>query len=389
MEPRWRGLGRLVGRAARLGAVAAVAGAVGYWGWFAPVAVSEHRLRREPIVADVLGTGVLEARVRTTISPKITGRIAAILADQGDRVEAAAALVRLDDEELRQQVAIAQANEEAARAKIDRLKAEKARAVGVLAQAKTSFERVRTLTARNVSSQEELDRATEALRVAEAGLSGAEAGISEGEKELIAASETLKYQRARLADATVTAPFAGLITRRQREPGDVVPAGGPILSLVATEELWISAWVDETEMARLRPEQPARVVFRSEPDRSFSGRVVRLGREADRETREFVVDVRVLELPTNWAVGQRAEVYIETGRKDSVPRLPARFLAWRDDAPGVFVAEGGRAVWRPIRIGLRNAEFVEAAEGLQEGETVVTARKPGTALADGWRIWTP
>jgi len=379
----------LVGRTVRVAAVAAVVAAVGYWGWFAPVAVSAHRLQREPIVADVLGTGVLEARVRTTISPKITGRIAAILADQGDRVEAAAALVRLDDEELRQQVAIAQADEEAARAKIDRLKAEKSRAVGVLAQAKTSFERVRALTARNVSSQEELDRATEALRVAEAGLSGAEAGISEGEKELIAASETLKYQRARLADATVTAPFDGLIVRRQREPGDVVPAGGPILSLVATEELWISAWVDETEMARLKPEQPARVVFRSEPDRTFPGRVARLGREVDRETREFVVDVRVLELPTNWAVGQRAEVYIETDRKDSVLRLPARFLAWRDDAPGVFVGEGGRAVWRPIRLGLRSAEFVESVEGLQDGETVVTARKPGTALADGWRIRTP
>lgn len=389
MESRRRGLGRWVGRLVRFAALLAVAALVVYWGWFAPVAVIAHRLEREPIVADVLGAGVLEARVRATISPKITGRIAAILADQGDRVEVGAALVRLDDEELRQQVAIAQANEEAAKAKVDRLKAEKARAIGVLAQAKSSFERVRALTARNVSSQEELDRATEALRVAEAGLSGAEAGISEGEKELIAATETLRYQRARLADATVSAPFAGLITRRHREPGDVVPAGGAILALVATEELWVSAWVDETEMARLKPEQPARVVFRSEPDRSFPGRVARLGREADRETREFVVDVRVLELPTNWAVGQRAEVYIETDRKDAAARLPARFLAWRDDAPGVFVNENGRAVWKPIQIGLRSAEFVEAAEGLHEGETVVMAQKPGTTLVEGRRIQAP
>lgn len=389
MESRRRGFGRLVGRAVRIALIGAVAAVVAYLGWFAPVAVSAHRLERAPIVADVLGAGVLEARVRTTISPKITGRIATILADQGDQVEAAAPLVRLDDEELRQQVAIAQANEDAAKAKIDRLRAEKSRAEGVLAQAKTSFDRVRALSARNVSSQEELDRATEAFRVAEAGLSGAEAGISEGEKELIAATETLQYQRARLADATVSAPFAGLITRRHREPGDVVPAGGPILSLVATEELWISAWVDETEMARLKPEQPARVVFRSEPDRSFPGRVARLGREADRETREFIVDVRVLELPANWAVGQRAEVYIETDRKDDALRLPARFLSWRDDGPGVFVDEAGRAVWRPIQTGLRSAEHVEAAEGLHGGETIIMAQKPGATLVEGRRIKTP
>lgn len=389
MEPRRRGLGRLAGQAARVAAAGAVAAVVGYWAWFAPVTVDAHRLERGPIVADVLGTGVLEARVRTTISPKITGRIAAIEADQGDRVEAGAALVRLDDEELRQQVAIAQANQEVVIARIDRLEAEKARAASVLAQAKASFERVRSLMARKVSSQEELDRATEALQVAEAGLSGAEAGVNEGQKERLSALETLKYQQARLADATVSAPFAGLVTRRHREPGDVAPAGGPVLSLVATEELWISAWVDETEMGRLKPEQPARVVFRSEPDRSFPGRVARLGREADRETREFTVDVRVLELPTNWAVGQRAEVYIETDRDDSALRLPARFLAWRGDAPGVFVVQAGRAVWRPIRIGLRGAEFVGAVEGLREGETVAIARKTGAALVDGGRVRTP
>ena len=57
--------------------------------------------------------------------------------------------------------------------------------------------------------------------------------------------------------------------------------------------LWISAWVDETELARIDEGQPARVVFRAEPDHSYEGRVTRLGRETDRETRECTVDVRV------------------------------------------------------------------------------------------------
>ncbi len=187
----------------------------------------------------------------------------------------------------------------------------------------------------------------------------------------------------------MTAPFDGLVVRRQRDPGDVVVPGSPVLSLIDTRELWISAWVDETEMARLRPEQPARVVFRSEPDRPYPGRVARLGREADRETREFVVDVHVLELPTNWAVGQRAEVYIETDRKGSALLVPARFVVWRAETPGVFVEDDGRATWRPIRTGLRDAELVEVVEGLKEGEAVLSPAAPKELLEDGRRIKTP
>jgi len=77
-------------------------------------------------------------------------------------------------------------------------------------------------------------------------------------------------------------------------------------------------------------------VFRSEPDKSYAGEVARLGRESDRETREFLVDVRVRELRQNWAVGQRAEVYIETGRQADVVLLPARLVVWRDGTAGVY-----------------------------------------------------
>jgi HlyD family secretion protein len=159
--------------------------------------------------------------------------------------------------------------------------------------------------------------------------------------------------------------------------------------LVALEQLWISAWIDETEMARVAVGQPARVAFRSEPERSYPGSVTRLGREADRETREFVVDVQVLELPTNWAVGQRAEVYIETARKQGVPLLPANYVCWQDARAGVFVDRGQRAVWAPIKLGLRSASWVEIVEGPNVDDRVVMPRDPKVRLADGKRIALP
>ena len=254
------------------------------WFRYAPVTVIEHQISQGPMISEVLGTGTLEARVSTRISPKISGRIKDILVDQRDRVLKGELLVRLDDEELKQQVAIAQAQFEASAAAIDRLETDRERATAA-----------------------EVDQSTEALAIAVSGVSQSEAAIIEGKKELITAEKTLAYQRARLQDAEITAPFGGIVVKRIREPGDVVVPGSTILNIIATDELWISAWVDETEIAHLESEQSARVLFRSEPHHTYLGRVTRLGLEADRETREFIVDVGVLELPRNWAVGQRAE----------------------------------------------------------------------------------
>ena len=360
-----------------------------YWFKFSPIDIVEHKVVSGPILSEVMGTGTLEARISATISPKISGRIEEVLFDQGDKVQAGDLLVRLDDAELMQQVAIAQANLDASDAAITRLETDKSRANAVVIQARKLNQRRQELVATRAVSQEEVDAAVESLGVAEAGLSRAEAAIAEGQKELVAAEKTLEYHRARLADTRITAPFDGLIVRRYRESGDVVVPGSAILSLISTNELWISAWVDETEMEKVKSDQPARVVFRSDPNRSYAGSVARLGREADRETREFIVDVRVLELPSNWAVGQRAEVFIESASKESATLLPARFIELRDMQPGVFLNDNGYARWQAVEIGLRSPTHLEIAKGLQVGQTVVTPQDESLQLRDGRRITHP
>lgn len=356
---------------------------------FAPVPVNTHKVERGLIIAEVMGTGTLEARVEATISPKISGRIVKVLVDQGSRVSPGDLLIRLDDEELQQQVAIADANVNAAEAAITRLETDKTRAAAVYAQAKQSHDRTQSLSAQNAASREDLDKAIESLLVAEAGISRAEAAIMEGRKELVAAEKTLEYHRARLNDTKIHAPFDGLVVKRSREPGDVVVPGSSVLTLISTDELWIRAWVDETEMARLKSDEPARVVFRSEPTRSYPGTVARLGREADRETREFVVDVRVLELPTNWAVGQRAEAFIETERRESVVVLPAQLVVTREGSQGVFINHDDEAAWRDVSLGLRSRDTVEVLDGLTPEDVVVTPTNSTTVLTDGRGIVLP
>ena len=369
--------------------LAGVIGTIVYLIWFSPLSVTAHTAQKGLLIAEVMGTGTLEARVETTISPKISGRIVEVMADQGIRVTEGDLLVRLDDAELKQQVEIAQANLDATSAAIVRLTTDKDRAAAVYNQAKKSNERILVLVQKNASSQDDADKAVEALAVAEAGVSRAEAAIAEGQKEIVAAEKTLEYHRARLHDTKIVAPFDGLIVKRNREPGDVVVPGSSILTLISTDELWIRAWVDETEMARLKTDQSARVLFRSEPDKAYPGKVVRLGREADRETREFIVDVLVLELPTYWAVGQRAEAFIEITRKDDVLMLPASLIVKRDNATGVFIDRDGVAAWRPISVGVRSRDTVEVLEGLSEGDSVITSKISKMVITDGRKVATP
>ncbi len=159
--PRW--LWTLV----KIAVVAGIIGGIIYWFRFQPVKVDIHQVARGEAVAEVMGTGTLEARVQATISAKISGRIRSIRVDQGDRVTAGQLLVQLDDAELLQQVAIAEADVETKRASITRLDADISRSAAAFKQAQSNYDRLSTLIEQNAVSRDELDKAIEALSIAE------------------------------------------------------------------------------------------------------------------------------------------------------------------------------------------------------------------------------
>jgi RND family efflux transporter MFP subunit len=369
-----------------------VAGVVAfvYWKMFAPVDVRSQEVTSGDIVAEVMGTGTVATHVKVTISANITGLLSEVLFDQGDEVKAGQVVARLDDRDLIRQVKVEEANVAARKATIERLIADENFAKSTLDLASKNYARAETLIGRKAISQEGYDVAVDALTTARAGMDRVQAAHVEGQKQLIAAEETLEYQKARLAYTVITAPFDGLIVRRDRDPGDVVVPGTSVLYLVSLKEVWVSAWVDETRQATVKPGQPVRVVFRSEPSVGYRGTVVRIGRETDPETREFLVDVQPEKLPEQWSVGQRAEVYIETTRTSNATFVPSQFLVKRGGETGVFVAVQGHAEWRPITPGLQGGETVEVIDGLTPGEIVVAPTDTkGGQLTDGRRVTLP
>lgn len=364
-----------------------VLGSLVYYIKFRPLPVLAHTIVKGEISGEVMGTGTLEARVKTTVSPRIQGRLDEVLVDQGDMVKSGQLLARLDDAESRQQVAIAEATLAAAKQTAERVRSDLARSEAVLAQAQLDHRRQSRLVATKAVAQSDADKAAEALRIAEADLKRSHATIAEAEGQIAVAEKNLLYRREQLAFTEIRSPYDGLIIRRDRDAGDVLVPGASLMQMISLDELWVSAWVDETAMPSLAPDQPARIVYRSEPGRSYPGKVSRLGREMDRETREFLVDVRAAELPMNWTVGQRAEVFIETARQADALLLPPAYLGWKAGRAGVFVNAGGKAQWREVALGLRGKDYVAITKGLSVGEQVARlAEGQKAALTDGQRI---
>ena len=354
---------------------------------FSPVPVSTSVALNGEVVEEVMGTGTLEAHYQTSVSSKIQGLIVELLADQNDWVEIGQLLARLDDSDLAREVSTQEAIVNADEATVERVKADQARSKAIFDQAQKDYDRYAGLLVSKSISQEVMDKTVQGLAVAEADVARSIAAIREADRQVLAAKERLRFQQARLGDTRIYSPFSGLIVRRDRDVGDIVVPGATIFRLVSTREMWVSAWIDETSMAGLKAGQKARVIFRSETKQAFNGKVVRVGREVDRETREFKVDVGLESLPQNWAVGQRAEVYIETARKNDVINIPLQALVWRKTTPGVYLANEGRAHWREVSLGSRGIDRVEILKGLSLNDSIITGPDP-YQLTDGLRVYS-
>ena len=131
-------------------------------------------------------------------------------------------------------------------------------------------------------------------------------------------------------------------------------------------------------------DRPAQVALRSHPGQVFPGRVDRIGRQADRQTHELLVDVELLKLPEGFAVGQRADVRISVAGEANTLRVPASFLDQKTRT--CSVQKGGRIHRVAVKVGFTGSDFVEIQDGLQAGDQVLRSPEEGKALPSLRRV---
>ncbi|MEW6593307.1 MAG: efflux RND transporter periplasmic adaptor subunit [Thermodesulfobacteriota bacterium] len=299
---------------------------------FGPQRVQGVRPVRQDLVAQVYGNGTVEAKEVVNVASKITGRIVAVGADQGDMVTRGQVLARLDTSEL---------------------EAQHRQARATLALAEKNAARFAALAAKELVSRQEAEQY---------------------ETSLLLAREAAIASQSRLADATIVAPADGVIIRRLLEPGATVTAGVQIFLLADPGSVWVTAHVDESQLKGLAPGQQAIISLRSASGEKIPGLVARLGRESDRVTEELEVDVAFVRPRPEFHLGEQAEVWITAGKRQGAMALPRAAVVVRDGKHGVWCIEQGRLRFREVTIGIEDRQgMVEVVAGLDDQATVAMA----------------
>lgn len=342
------------------------------------------------LTAQVYGNGTVEAKEVVEISSKITGRIVALFADQGDHVRRGRLVAKLEDEDVGQQALQAEALVKRASATllVEEANLRKARSNAELAERNAA--RFKTLADRDLISRIDSDQYENVNRVAKDEIERCRSAIDAARMELEAARANLGVANSRRSDTLVYAPQDGIILSRELEQGAIVSPGLPIFRMAAPRNIWVKANVDESLLHGIAVGQRATILLRSSKGETFPGRVVRIGRESDRVTEELEVDVSFDTPLTRFHLGEQAEVYILSESKKGCPSLPITAVATQGKRRGVWTVQAGKLKWTEIVLGIedRNA-FVEVVSGLAPGEAVAVApAEQMRKFRDGMKVKT-
>lgn len=263
--------------------IAVMAGAGGGLAWW-----WRHQAQYPATDDAYIGANVL------TVAARVGGRVAAVAVQEHAQVQAGQVLLRLQDDILRAELAAAQAAfEQAAQAagagaaQVAAAEAQVAQADAALGQAQSAFDRAEALHARGDLAQAALDNARGARDQAQAGRDAAAAALKAAQDQLgaegtenaavRAAMARLEQARIALDDAVLRSPVSGWVANLSLRPGAMISAGQPLFSIVENGTWWVDANFKETDIARLRPGQPARVTIDMYPGMTLSGRVDSIG----------------------------------------------------------------------------------------------------------------
>lgn len=195
----------------------------------------------------------------------------------------------------------------------------------------------------------------------------------EAQSQLRQAVSAENIARKSLADCNLYAPFAGVISEKNAEVGQNAAPGVPIARLVATRVLNVKVPVPESEMAAIRVRQRATIAVPALCNRCFDGYVVEKGVIADPMTRSYSVKVRVEGSTDGLLPGMVAGVALAgTAPAAQGVVIPAPLVQLADDnSCFVWIAEGGKAVRRPIVCGEYRSNGVTVVEGLHHGDRLI------------------
>lgn len=378
------------------------------------VEVQTSKVERRHITKTVSGSGNIRAKKRLDVSASAIGKITSLAVREGDKVEEGQFLLEIDPIAYESVVDQLEASIRAAEANLEMERAN-------LGKAEYDLRRVEALYDQHLVSEQELKNARYGADVARARVRSAEEALSQNRANLRKARHDLREVR-------ITADMSGTITTLNVEEGESAIMGtlnNPGTVLLTISDLSVieaEVLVDETEVVSVELGQAARVSLDAFPDTTFRGVVSEVGNAAVRSqvgvgqtSVDFKVVVTVEDTIPSVRPGLSANVEIDVAQARDVPAVPIQCLTLRRsseigksgtdaggeardsvaagegpgrgapaEVEGVFIVEGGRAVFRPVKVGIAGSAHFEVTSGLGGDEVVVSGPfKAINELKDG------
>ncbi len=372
-------------------------------------------------------TGYIVAHHTINVNSKVTGRLAWIGVEKGDKVKEGQVLVRLEDQEFRAAYEQAEGAVANARSYLEELQhgsrpqeiqqaqhnLDEARAT--LVNDKLTLDRTKELTAAGVVSRQQLDDATAKFEADQQRVNSLQRAfeltyigprqeeIARAQGALVQAQGQLDYAKSQLDATIIRAPVTGTILDRTAEKGELITAqfasaaaGGPqgsVVSLADLNDLQVELDIAQADFARLSPAQKAKVTTDTYPDKEYDGVIAQISPEANRQKATVQVKVQVLNPDKYPEIQLRPEMNAtvkflanDTPKDAKGPSgvfVPSAAIRDRDGKKIVLVAFNGKAVAREIHV-LSPRSDGALVDGLVGGESIITTA-PAT-LKDGDKI---
>ncbi len=326
-------------------------------------------------------SGYVTARRAATVSSKVTGKVVEVLIEEGMKVAEGQILARLDDTNVKASLAVAKAQLESSKKASDETLAQ-------LKQAELEFRRATDLTGLKIISQSELDRA-------EADAKALQARLERQQEDITVAERQLAQWQQQLDDLTIRAPFAGVITTKDSQPGEMispVSAGGGytrtgIGTVVDMQSLEIEIDVNESYIGRVAESQPVEATLDAYPDWKIPCKVIAIIPTADRQKSTVRVRVGFEKLDPRILPEMSVKVaFRETGASaaDRAVVIPKSSLRSQNDRDVVFVVQNGRAERRAVKVNHAQGDDAVLGSGVSAGEKVIV--NPPPQLTDGAKV---
>jgi RND family efflux transporter MFP subunit len=328
-----------------------------------------------PVRPILTASGYLVARRKAVVSAKIQGRLAELDVDEGSWVTTGQVIARLDNRDLQAQIDVARAGVQQATAD--------------LAEKQRQLRLTQRLANDGVVSQDQLLSAMSRVRLAEATLSQSKA--------------TLSLAEANFQNTIIRAPFAGVVVKKMAEVGESVapiPPGvnlstsaGAIVGMADMATLEAEADVSESNIAKLKRNQPAQVAVDGIPDHNYRAVLRQVIPTADRTKATITVKVWLLEKDENLRPEMSAKVtFLERAGESSrtvrsIITVPKDAVIAKNGTTAVFVVDGQKKVHLvPVSIGAEYQDGVIVDQGLAGTEALLL--RPPSTLKDGDTVKT-